>query len=92
MITGVFFRNDFQSALLILKHIALDIRPILADLRSAYQTEMMLSMLVGTLLIATAAFNKELKFKYNSLYISGMLTLIFMFGVDGQNQFIYFQF
>lgn len=92
MITGVFFRNDFQSALLILEHILLDTRPILADLRSAYQTEMMLSMLVGLLLWGTAVFNKELRFKYNSLYISAMLALIFMFGVDGQNQFIYFQF
>lgn len=90
--TGIFFRNGFKNALLIIGHIADDFKLSLADLKSAYQTEMVLGILVSFILLATTYVNKELRFKYNGLYITAMLALIFLLGVDGHNQFIYFQF
>jgi len=90
--TGVFFRNDFKSALLILGHIATDMRLGWAELRSAYQTEMMLACFLSLMLWATVFFNKQLKFKYTPLYRLAILLVILLFGVDNQNQFIYFQF
>jgi alginate O-acetyltransferase complex protein AlgI len=91
-ITGVFFRNELWDALTILKHIATDTRLSLLDLRSAYQTEMFLAIAVSFLLLLTVLTNRELRFRYNTLYVAVLLLTIFLFGVDNQNQFIYFQF
>jgi hypothetical protein len=33
-----------------------------------------------------------MRFKYDNLYVVGMLLVIFIFGSDARNQFIYFQF
>lgn len=90
--TGMFFRNEFSTALKIIGHILTDFRFALSELRSPYQTEMLLAFLLTFLLLSTVLFNKTLKFRYNSLYVATALLIIFLFGLDNQNQFIYFQF
>lgn len=92
VLTGVFFRSHFSDAITILSHVATDIRFSLQELRSPYQSEMLLSMIVALLLLGTTAFTKELRFRSNVLYVATMLFLIFLLGLDNQNQFIYFQF
>lgn len=92
LLTGVFFRTDVANAWEILKHIATDFRIGLAELQSPYQTEFIMAAFVSVLVLSTAFVNRELRFRYNNLYIASMLFIIFLFGQDLQNQFIYFQF
>ncbi len=90
--TGLFFRNEFSSALKIIAHIFTDFRFNLGELRSAYQTEMLLGIFLSLLLLVTVTFNKTLQFRYNTLFVGAALLIIFLLGLDNQNQFIYFQF
>ncbi len=90
--TGLFFRNSLSNALKILGHIFTDFRIGFDELKSAYQTEMMMGIFVSILVFFTAFFNKELRFRHNTAYIMIMLLIIILFGQNFQNQFIYFQF
>ncbi|MCB0736057.1 MAG: MBOAT family protein [Bacteroidetes bacterium] len=92
IITGVFFRNSFGNSVKIFKHIVSDFSLSLGQLRSPFQTEMMISIFVCLLLLVTVVFNEKLKFKHQNLYTLFMLLVIIFLGLDNQNQFIYFQF
>ncbi len=90
--TGVFFRCSAEDAWKVMTHIATDFRLGLAELQSPFQTEFLMAVLVTFLVLGTAFFNRQLKFKFNNVYIATMLVIILLFGQDLQNQFIYFQF
>ncbi|MBK8582757.1 MAG: hypothetical protein IPL86_13325 [Flavobacteriales bacterium] len=62
----------------------------MADLRSGYFAEMVMGLFFATLAISTALFPRSMRFKYDNLYVVGMLLVIFIFGSDARNQFIYF--
>ncbi|MFT5801842.1 MAG: hypothetical protein ACI956_001652 [Nonlabens sp.] len=66
----------------------LDIGTIL----SAYKFQILISCFLSLILLATILFDKKLKFKYNWLYVTGMIAIILLLGADNSSQFIYFQF
>lgn len=88
----IFFRNSATDAFAVVQHIFTDFRLSMADLRSGYFAEMVTGLFLASLAVATALFPRNLRFKYDKVYITGMLVVIFLFGSDARNQFIYFQF
>ncbi|HMN04702.1 MAG TPA: MBOAT family O-acyltransferase [Flavobacteriales bacterium] len=88
----IFFRNSATDAITVIQHIATDFRLSMADLRSGYFAEMAFGLFFAALAWATTLFPRSLRFRYDKLYIVGMLLVIFIFGSDSRNQFIYFQF
>lgn len=91
--SAVFFRvRTTSDAWEVLKHIFIDFRIGIEEFRSPYQTELMVSIFVSILLFFTVFFTKDLKFKYNWMYLTAVLAAIILLGQDLQNQFIYFQF
>lgn len=91
--TGVPFRcQNMTEAISIYKRIFNDFQFSIEGIFSLYKTELVTSIVVMLLLLATHWFNNELRFKNNWLYITVMLIIIFFLGQDLKNQFIYFQF
>ncbi len=90
--TGIFFRNNAPDALQIIQHIFTDFRLGLSELQSPYQTEFMVAALMALFTLITVSFNRQLRFRFNTLYIATILFVIFLFGQDIRNQFIYFHF
>ncbi|MBP9160604.1 MAG: MBOAT family O-acyltransferase [Flavobacteriales bacterium] len=88
----IFFRNNVTDAFAVIHHIFTDFHISMADLRSGYFAEMVMGLFFATLAISTALFPRSMRFKYDNLYVVGMLLVIFIFGSDARNQFIYFQF
>jgi alginate O-acetyltransferase complex protein AlgI len=88
----IFFRNSATDAFAVIHRIFSDFRISMADLRSGYYAEMMTGVFLAALAVATALFPKSMRFKYDNLYVVIMLIVIFLFGSDARNQFIYFQF
>lgn len=94
LISGVFFRAaSTTDAFTILGKLAdlrhYDPRAILAVLTKPQLTEVAVAL---ALLAVTTAFNRQLRFRYNGLYVLGMLLAIVTLGQSGANHFIYFQF
>lgn len=90
---AVFFRSTEPAhAFAILRHIFTDLRIGPGELRSAFQAEMYIGFLMLAFAAITVLFNRQLRFRYNWIYITCMLGAIFLFGSDAANQFIYFQF
>lgn len=90
---GVFFRAQTMSdAWLVYEKIFTDFTLNLSAILSAYKFQILLSCVLSLMLLGTAAFNRKLKFKYNWMYVSGVIVLIILLGTDSKNQFIYFQF
>ncbi|MFZ1687972.1 MAG: MBOAT family O-acyltransferase [Flavobacteriales bacterium] len=90
---SIFFRAaDVHDAFAIIEHILTDFRISAAELQSGFFAEMAMGFVLIGLTMCTALFNRQLRFKYNWMYVVGMLVLIFLLGTDAQNQFIYFQF
>jgi D-alanyl-lipoteichoic acid acyltransferase DltB (MBOAT superfamily) len=88
-----FFRaQDIQDVWTIFHRIFTDLRITTGEILLAYRFELLVSAFVTHLLIYTIFFNKQLKFKYNWLYITSILFLIMFFGQDYRENFIYFQF
>lgn len=92
VISCIFFRNSLTDAFTVIHHIFTDFRLSMADLRSGYFAQMMMAICFALLAWATTLFPRSLRFKYDNAYVAGMLVVIFIFGSDSQNQFIYFQF
>jgi len=93
ILLGIFFRAPTMShAWLTLEKIftefTLDINAIL----SAFKFQIVICSLLSLLLFSTVLLNKKLKFKYNWLYVTGIIAIILLLGADNSNQFIYFQF
>ncbi|MBS1568705.1 MAG: MBOAT family protein [Bacteroidetes bacterium] len=88
----IFFRNSATDSFTVIHHIFTDFRFSLADLRSGYFAQMVMALFFAALAVATALLPRSLRFKYDNLYVLGMLLVIFTFGSDAMNQFIYFQF
>jgi alginate O-acetyltransferase complex protein AlgI len=89
----IFFRTqNLHDAWRVITHIFTDFRLGKAEVQSPYQTEFMMAILVSVLLYFTVFFNKELRFRWNWLYITVILLVIVLLGQDVKNQFIYFQF
>jgi D-alanyl-lipoteichoic acid acyltransferase DltB (MBOAT superfamily) len=88
----IFFRNNVTDAFAVIHHIFTDFRLSMADLRSGYFAQMMIGIFFALLAWATALFPRSMRFKYDNVYVTCMLLVIFLFGSDAQNQFIYFQF
>ncbi|MCC6841134.1 MAG: MBOAT family protein [Flavobacteriales bacterium] len=92
--SGVFFRaTSTEDALTILGKMAairsVDAGSILAVMTKPQLAEVGLVLL---LLAGTALFRPALRFKYNRLYVVGMLVVIMVLGKSSANHFIYFQF
>lgn len=88
-----FFRGQtIDDSWLIMEKLFTDFRLDIGELFMLYRFELFLSFLVGWICFSTQYFNKELRFKYNWLYILTALGLIMLFGRDSSEQFIYFQF
>ncbi len=66
----------------------------MADLLSGFtaRTTFLLICFLCLALIPTALFNRELKFRYNLLYLTVMFVVVILLGQDASQQFIYFQF
>ncbi|MCL4282908.1 MAG: hypothetical protein KJZ58_11660 [Flavobacteriales bacterium] len=92
VVSCIFFRNSLTDAFTVIHHIFTDFRLSMADLRSGYFAQMMMAICFALLAWATTLFPRSLRFKYDNAYVAGMLVVIFIFGSDSQNQFIYFQF
>ncbi len=89
----VYFRSvDMKQANLIHKKIFTEPHFGIQEFFSLYKFEFYTAAFVMFLLLATVAFNRELKFKYNWLYVCTMISIIIFFGQDLSNQFVYFQF
>lgn len=88
----IFFRNNVTDALAVIHHIFTDFRISMADLRSGYYPQLVMGVFFSILAVSTAVFPKSMRFKYDNVYVVGMLLVIFVFGSDARNQFIYFQF
>ncbi|MDA0972093.1 MAG: hypothetical protein O2867_00005, partial [Bacteroidetes bacterium] len=76
----------------IITRIFIDFRLTVGEVLLAYRFELLVSVFVTHLLVYTVFLNKELKFKYNWLYIVTILFVIMIFGQDYRENFIYFQF
>lgn len=92
VVSCIFFRNSLTDAFTVIHHIFTDFRLSMADLRSGYFAQMMMAICFALLAWATALFPRSMRFKYDNAYVACMLVVIFIFGSDSQNQFIYFQF
>ncbi|MGV9012077.1 MAG: MBOAT family O-acyltransferase [Flavobacteriales bacterium] len=88
----IFFRNNVTDAFAVIQHIFTDFRLSVADLRSGYFAEMVMGVFFAALAVATTLFPRSMRFKYDNVYVVCMLVVIFAFGSDARNQFIYFQF
>ena len=88
----IFFRNNVTDAFAVIHHIFTDFRISMADLRSGYFAQMVMGIFFAALAVATTLFPRSMRFKYDNLYVFCMLMVIFAFGSDAKNQFIYFQF
>jgi hypothetical protein len=88
----IFFRNNVTDAFAVIQHIFTDFRLSMADLRSGYFAEMVMGLFFAALAVATTLFPRSMRFKYDNVYVVCMLVVIFAFGSDARNQFIYFQF
>ncbi len=90
---AVYFRSiDVRMGNTVLYKIFTDFRFSVSEILSLYKFEFIMSVWVSLLLLITVAFNKDLRFKYNWLYIVVTLCVLILFGQDLKNQFIYFQF
>ncbi len=89
---GLFRAQDLQDSWTIITRIFTDFRLTVEEVLLAYRFELLVSVFVTHLLVYTVFFNKELKFKYNWLYITTILFVIMFFGQDYRENFIYFQF
>lgn len=89
---GLFRAQDLQDSWTIITRIFTDFRLTVGEVLLAYRFELLVSVFVTHLLVYTVFFNKELKFKYNWLYIVTILFVIMFFGQDYRENFIYFQF
>lgn len=89
----IMFRSaDMTDALTQYKIILTDFSLNFGELLAQHKYDFLLSVGLTLLAICTVAFNRQLRFKYNFLYVLGMLFLILFFGQDLDSQFIYFQF
>ena len=89
----VYFRSiDMKQANLIHKKIFTETHFGIQEFFSLYKFEFVVAAFVMFLLLGTVAFNRELKFKHNWLYVCTMIGIIIFFGQDLSNQFVYFQF
>ncbi len=88
----IFFRNSATDSFTVIHHIFTDFRFSLADLHSGYYSQMVMAVFFAVLAVCTTFLPRSLRFKYDNLYVLVMLLLIFFFGSDSMNQFIYFQF
>jgi len=90
---AVYFRSvDVNMAHKIYGKIFTEFNLNIGELLSLYKFEFLMSIFVSVLLWGTILFNEKLKFKYNLLYVTGMLFLIIFLGQDLKNSFVYFQF
>jgi D-alanyl-lipoteichoic acid acyltransferase DltB (MBOAT superfamily) len=93
LLEAVYFRSvDLDMAHKIYGKIFTEFNLNIGEWLSLYKFEFLTSMGVSGLLWATVLFNKDLRFKYNWLYVVTMLFLIVFLGQDLKNQFVYFQF
>lgn len=93
ILLGIFFRaptmpDAWLTYTKIFTEFTLDINSIL----SAFKFQIIMSCFFSLLLFSTVLLDKKLRFKYNWLYVTGMLAIILLLGADNSNQFIYFQF
>jgi len=90
---AVYFRSvDIDMAHNVYRKIFTELNFSIVELLSLYKFEFLMSVIVSCLLWPTVLFNKQLRFKYNWLYVTTMLFLIIFLGQDLKNQFVYFQF
>lgn len=90
---AVYFRSvDVRMGNTVLYKIFTDFRLSVSEVLSLYKYEFLMSVVVSLMLLATVAFNKDLKFKHNWAYVTVTIAIIIVFGQDLKNQFIYFQF
>ena len=92
VLTGIFFRCKADTAWEVIKHMVTDFRIGFSELQSPFQTEFVVACFVSVLVLITAFFNRELRFRFNHVFIATIVFLIILFGQDLRNQFIYFQF
>jgi alginate O-acetyltransferase complex protein AlgI len=93
ILEAVYFRSiDLNMAHKIYGKIFTEFNLNIGELLSLYKFEFVMAMGVSGLLWVTVLFNKNLKFKYNWLYVTVMLFLIIFLGQDLKNSFVYFQF
>lgn len=90
---AVYFRSvNVKMGNTVLYKIFTDFRLSVTEVLSLYKFEFLMSVWVSLLLAITIAFNNELRFKYNWIYVTVTICIIILFGQDLKNQFIYFQF
>lgn len=91
--SGIMFRaNSVGDLITINRKLFTDFRLSLEEALSLYKAEIGMGFIALAFLLVTVTFNKELRFKYNWLYIAITSAIIIFFGQDLKNQFIYFQF
>lgn len=89
----IFFRSaKVEDAFSIIAHIFTDFRINAGEFNTPFVAEMTIGFISLCMVSLTTLFNKQLRFRYNWIYIVGMSALILLFGSDAANQFIYFQF
>lgn len=88
----IFFRNNVTDAFTVIHHMFTDFRISMADLRSGFFAQLFMGLVFTLMALGTTFLPRSLRFKYDNLYVVTMLVLIFLFGSDSRNQFIYFQF
>jgi alginate O-acetyltransferase complex protein AlgI len=90
---GIFFRAPTMAdARLVFSKIFTEFTLDIGTILSAYKFQILISCFLSLILLATILFDKKLKFKYNWLYVTGMIAIILLLGADNSSQFIYFQF
>jgi alginate O-acetyltransferase complex protein AlgI len=90
---GIFFRAPTMAdARLVFSKIFTEFTLDIGTILSAYKFQILISCFLSLILLATVLFDKKLKFKYNWLYVTGMIAIILLLGADNSSQFIYFQF
>ena len=88
----MFRANSVGDLITINRKLFTDFRLSLEEALSLYKAEIGMGFIALAFLLVTVTFNKELRFKYNWLYIAITSAIIIFFGQDLKNQFIYFQF
>ncbi|MFT6185280.1 MAG: D-alanyl-lipoteichoic acid acyltransferase DltB (MBOAT superfamily) [Cryomorphaceae bacterium] len=90
---GILFRAPTMAdARLVFSKIFTEFTLDVGAILSAYKFQILISCFLSLILLATILFDKKLKFKYNWLYVTGMIAIILLLGADNSSQFIYFQF
>lgn len=92
VLEGIYFRSlDVEMAHRIHYKIFTEFNLSIFETLSRFKFEFLTSVFVSSLLLATALFKPDLKFKYNWAYIVVILAIIIFLGQDLKNQFVYFQ-